>query len=83
MNKVFIIRYEDICSGEYSSGICYVFNTMEKAKIMLEEIKKDIICESDLENITSMIHDLITENGFIVEYSEDYDKYIIEELEVQ
>ena len=49
MNKVFIIRYEDMCSGEYSSGVCYVFNTMEKAKIMLEEIKKDIICESEME----------------------------------
>ena len=83
MNKVYVIRYEESCSGEYFSGVSYVFNTLEKAKIMLEEIKKDIICSSEREDIKDIIHDLITENGFIVDYIEDYDKYVIEEIEVQ
>lgn len=82
MNKVYIIRYEDCSSGDYSSGICYVFDTKEKAEIMLEEIKKDIICSAERDDIKDLIHDLITEDGFIVDYIDDYDKYIIEELEV-
>lgn len=83
MNNVYVITYEECCSGEYHSGLCYVFDTFEKANIMLEEIKKDIICESEREDIKDLIHDLITENGFIVDYINDYDKYIIEEIEVQ
>ena len=84
MNKVYIIKYETLSSGEYSSGLCYVFDTLEKARIMLEEIKKDEICSSDLENIKDLIHDLMYEEGFIIDYiSDDYDKYVIEEIEVQ
>ena len=83
MNKVYIIRYECLASGEYSSGISYVFNSLEKAKIMLEEIKKDEICSSEREDIKDLIHDLVYDNGFIIDYIDDYDKYVIEELEVQ
>lgn len=83
MNKVYVITYEELCSGEYYSGLSYVFDTKEKANIMLEEIKKDIICSSEREDIKDLIHDLVTENGFIVDYIYDYDKYIIEEIEVQ
>lgn len=83
MNKVYVITYEEFCGGEYFSGLCYVLDTLEKANIMLEEIKKDEICSSEMENIKDLIHDLITENGFIIDYVNDYTKYIIEEMEVQ
>ena len=83
--KVYIIRYEELCSGEYSSGISYVFSTLEKASIMLEEIKKDeIYAYADNErDIRDLIHNLISENGFIIDYIDDYTKYVIEEMEVQ
>lgn len=82
MNKVYIIRYEGLSDGgEYFSGVSYVFDTLEKAEIMLEEIKKDEKCVT--ENVD--IHGLLTENGFITEYNfnDAYTKYIIEEIEVQ
>ena len=41
--KVYVIRYEDLWGDKYSSGVSYVFDTLEKAEIMLEEIKKDEI----------------------------------------
>lgn len=82
-DKIYIIRYEDLSSsGEYSSGISYVFSSLEKAKIMLGQIKQDIICESERDDITSLIHDLIYENGFIVDYIDNYEKYIIEERNI-
>lgn len=83
MKKVYIIRYEELCSGDYSSGLCYAFDTLEKAKIMLDEIKKDEICSSEIENIENLINNLITENGFIIDYIDDYTKYIIEEINVE
>lgn len=83
--KVYVIRYEELCSGEYFSGISYVFDTLEKAELMLKEIKKDEICSSDSAgvDIKDLIHDLITENGFIIDYMDDYTKYIIEEMELR
>ena len=82
MKYVYIIRYEELSdSGEYFSGVSYVFDTLEKVEIMLEEIKKDEKCGN--ENVD--IHELLTENGFIAEYNfnDAYTKYIIEEIEVQ
>ena len=83
MEKVYVIRYEDLCSGDYSSGISYVFDSLEKAEIMLRQIKQDEIHDNDLDNIETDVHDLITENGFIIDYIDDYTKYVIEEMEVQ
>ena len=83
MEKVYVIRYEDLCSGDYSSGISYVFDSLEKAEIMLRQIKQDEIHDNDLDNIETDVHDLITENGFIIDYMDDYTKYVIEEMEVQ
>ena len=82
MNKVYIIRYEDLCSGEYTSGVSYVFKKLEQAEKMLKEIKKDEI-ETGSENIKDFMHDLITENGFIIDYIDDYVKYVIEEFNVE
>lgn len=81
--KVYVIRYEELCSGEYSSGTSYVFDSLEKAEIMLRQIKQDEIHDNDLDNIETNVHDLITENGFIIDYTDDYTKYVIEEMEVQ
>lgn len=83
--KVYIIRYEELSSGEYSSGISYVFDTLEKAEDMLEEIKD---CEighyaDNGRDIKDLVHDLITENGFIIDFIDDYTKYVIEEMEVK
>ena len=81
--KVYIIRYEELISGEYSSGISYVFDTLDKAEIMLRQIKQDEIHDNDLDGINTDIHDLITENGFIIDYIDNYTKYVIEEMEVK
>jgi hypothetical protein len=80
--KVYIIRYEDLCSGEYSSGISYVFDSIEKARTMLEEIKKDEICSSERDDMVDLIHDLMYSEGFIIDYISDYSKYEIVEMEV-
>lgn len=83
--KVYIISYEDCMSGEYYSGISYVFDTLEKAKIMLDEIKEDEIYQyiDDIPSIRERIEDI--ENGFIVNinYDCDYTKYEICETEIQ
>ena len=83
MNKVYVIRWEELMSGEYSSGISYVFDTLDKAEIMLRQIKQDEIHYNDLDDIETDVHDLVTENGFIIDYIDDYTKYVIEELEVK
>ena len=82
MKKVYIIKYEDLQDEEYSSGISYVFDTLEKAETMLRQIKQDEMHSSDIEDIKDYTHDLITENGFIIDFLDDYTKYTIEEMEV-
>ena len=81
--KVYIIRYEDLCNNDYSSGVMYAFDSLEKAEIMLEEIKKDEISSSEREDFKDLIRDLISEKGFIIDYIDDYTKYIIKEMEVK
>ena len=85
MKKVYILRHEDLCDGKYKSGILYVFDTLEKAKAMLKEIKKDEIEElkENRDEYDNMIHDFLLEDGFIVDYLDEYTKYIVEEMEVQ
>lgn len=82
MNKVYIIRWEEETdSGEYFSGIGYVFDTLEKAQRKLKEIKEEEInyCEEcDI--------DYKTENGnygTLITTSDGYSKHRIEEREVE
>ena len=81
--KVYVIRYEELGSGEYSSGTSYVFDTLDKAEIMLRQIKQDEIHDNKLDEIGAEVHDLFTENGFIIDYLDNYTKYVIEEMEVE
>lgn len=83
--KVYLIKWEESYeSGLYSSGINYVFDTLEKAKTMLEKIKQDIIDNSEREDIKELIHNFIYDEGFKVDYLDnDYDSYEIVEMEVQ
>ena len=87
MNKVYVIRYESLYSdNSYSSGVSYAFNTLEKARKRLEEIKQDTIQyyeDAGREDAKSLIHNFITEEGFIVDFLDEYDKYYIEEMEVE
>lgn len=82
--KVYLIKWEESYeSGLYSSGISYVFDTLEKAKTMLEEIKKDIIDNSDREDIADLINNNLYGEGFKVDYLDnDYESYEIVEMEV-
>lgn len=86
MNKVYIITFEDYYSGdgEYSSGVSYVFDTLEKAKQMLTVIKVDEInhlIESGVKNPFSMVKEY--DNGFTIEWGDDYSKFEIVESEVK
>lgn len=86
MNKVYIIRFEDYYNGdrEYYSGVSYVFDTLEKAKIMLNVIEADEInhlIENGYEDASSMIKEY--ENGFMVDWADDYSKFEILEMEVK
>lgn len=84
--KIYIIRWETLYSnGEYSNGISYVFDSLEKAKKCLEEIKENVIEERKEYNDKSEenVHELLTEDGFILDLIDEYDKYVIEEMEVR
>lgn len=86
MNKVYIIRFEDYYSGdgEYSSGVSYIFDTLEKAKQMLNVIEADEInhlIENGYEDVSSMIKEY--ENGFMIDWADDYSKFEIVEMEVK
>ena len=90
MNKVYVISFETLSDNVYDSGVAYVFDTLEKAKIMLEQIKQDCIYSCDftaedfnVDSLYDLVHDLVTEDGFIIDFYDDYTKYIIEEMEVQ
>lgn len=84
MNKVYLIKWEESYEGgRYDSGISYAFDTLEKAKKMLEEIKEDIINDSDREDIKDLIHNDLYGEGFNVDYlDDDYESYEIIEMEV-
>lgn len=82
-NKVYIITFKDEYSnGEYYSGVSYVFDTMEKAKNMLEVIKKDEIKEYADNGYNIKDNIINTENGFIID-SGDYTEFEITEMEVK
>ena len=82
--KVYVISYKSQYSdGSYSSGVCYVFNSLEKAKNMLETIKQDEISEykDNGIDISNRIIDL--ENAFKIENGDDIDEYSIDEMQVK
>lgn len=86
MNKVYIITFEDCYSGdgEYCSGVSYVFDTLEKAKAMLNVIEADEInhlIENGYEDASSMVKEY--ENGFMIDWADDYSKFEIVESEVK
>lgn len=83
--KVYIMKWEESYeNGLYSSGISYVFDTLDKAKEMLEEIKQDIIDNSDRDDIKNLIHGYLYNSGFSVDYLDnDYESYEIIEMEVK
>lgn len=80
MNKVYIIRYEERVSGEYVSNVSYAFDTLEKAKNMLNEILKeelDFCKENDLQ---PSVYE--RDYNFILDYSDNYTKYEIVERNI-
>lgn len=89
MDKIFVIRYEDTYSdGTFHAGVMYAYKKLEDAEKMLTSIR---IEESDHyvdggweeEDIKRITHDLITENGFIFDFGDEYSKYVIEEMELR
>lgn len=82
MNKVYIITYKDEVEDNFRSGVSYVFDTMEKAKNMLEVIKKDEIKEYADNGYDIKDNIINTENGFIID-SGDYTEFEIVEMEVK
>ena len=75
-SKVYIIIYKDeTYNGEYYSGVSYVFNTMEKAKTMLETIKKDEL--QDNGNVIKI------KNGYIIENDTQTTEFKIVEMEIK
>lgn len=82
-NKVYIITYRDKYSnGEYYSGVSYVYNTLEKAKNMLEKIKADEIAKYE-DNGCDIRNDIrSTEYSFIIDRA-DFTEYEIIEMEVK
>ena len=85
--KVYVIRYESLYSdNEYTSGTMYAFNSLEKARERLEEIKQEKIeyyTDARGEDASSLIHNFITEEGFTVDFFDEYDNYYIDEMEVE
>lgn len=89
MDKIFVIRYEETYSdGSFNSGVMYAYRELEEARKMLNSIKVE---ESDYyvdggweeEDVKERTHDLITEDGFIFDFGDEYSKYIIEEMELR
>ena len=81
MNKVYIIRYEEETSGEYSSGVSYVYESLEKAKNMLNEILEEELEFCKENGLEPSIYE--EDMSFLLDFSYDYTKYIIEEREIK
>ncbi|MBO7614815.1 MAG: hypothetical protein J6T15_03870 [Bacilli bacterium] len=84
MDKIYIIRYEDNCSGEISSGIINGtgYTTLEKAREVLDYCVGDDIIEYE-ENNNCYVNVIKNENEVIIEIENDYNKYTIEELIIE
>ena len=82
MKKVFIIKWEELYSnGEYSSGVSYVFDTLEKAKNMLQTIKKDDL-EIYMKDENYEKEDILKEDetSIMFDFLDKYDEYIKYEI---
>ena len=89
MNKVYVIRYEESYSdGSYASGVSYCYKELEEAEKMLNSIKLDE-CDSyvnngwDEDEVKERTHNLITKNGFVIDFYDGYTKWVIEEMDVK
>lgn len=89
MEKIYVIRYEENYSdGHFYTGVMYAYKELEDAEKMLNSIRVE---ESDNyvnggweeEDIKRVTHSLITENGFIFDFGDEYSKYVIEEMELR
>lgn len=81
MNKVYIIRYEEEASGEYSSGVSYVYESLEKAKNMLNEILEEELKFCEENELEPSVYE--EDMSVLLDFSYDYTKYVIEEREVR
>ena len=73
MNKVYIIRYEEETSGEYSSGISYVYESLEKAKNMLNEILEE---ELEIIDYDETCEGILGDEGRFKKAKQELDKAI-------
>lgn len=79
MKKVYVIIYEELYSdGSYSSGISYAFDSFDKAKKMLQEIK-----EEERENYYSDWDLTEKEDEILFDIGDEYTKYEIIEMDVR
>lgn len=88
MNNIYVIRYEDFSSGDFTSGtlnkafksynkcLSYLKTMVEDDKVMYEE--------NGVKNIDNKIIWNKDENNtyVIFDFGDDYSKYVIENLEV-
>jgi len=83
--KVYIIKYEELFSdNSFSNGISYVFDSLEKAKDMLNKIKENEI-DYYVDNGWNKedIHIKEKENELFFDFFDEYTKYEIVEMEVE
>lgn len=80
MNKIYIIRYEEQISREYSSGVSYAFDTLEKAQNMLNEILQDELEFCEENDLQPSVYE--EDDSVILDYSDNYTKYVIEERNI-
>lgn len=80
--KVYVIRYEEKEYSGYSSGICAIYSTLEKAREYLNVLKTSQIeyySENDMYGYT-----MYDENDeLLFDFYDTYDKYVLEEMEVK
>lgn len=87
MNKVYVISFKDEYeNGEYESGVSYVFDTLEKAKDMLEIIKKDELAKhkkNGIKNTSTKIVNTGLMTSLIIENNMVHTEFNIEEMTIR
>lgn len=88
MEKVYVIIYEDMygdgATSPYSSGVSYVFDSLDKAKNMLQKIKEDYLREYTEDNDYKKENILIEhETSIMFDLIDEYTKFQIVEMEVR
>lgn len=80
--KVYVIRYEERTYSGYSSGICAIYSTLEKAREYLNMLKTSQIeyySENNMCGYTLYEED----DELLFEFYDTYDKYVLEERVVK